>query len=113
MKTKRQDLENTTDSEEQHLKKQKLTEVSSPSPPQLGFDNALLPLATYEDEDDEDDERDDKKVEENGHNNHEEEEEDDEEEENNNGFGIGRRNRAIEIRRDCPYLDTVNRQVFT
>ncbi|XP_023742772.1 uncharacterized protein LOC111890930 [Lactuca sativa] len=112
MKTKRQDLENTTDSEEQHLKKQKLTEVSSPSPPQLGFDNALLPLATYEDEDDEDDERDDKKVEENGHNNHEEEEEDDEEEENNNGFGIGRRNRAIEIRRDCPYLDTVNRQVL-
>ncbi|MDE1390102.1 hypothetical protein PVM78_22755, partial [Bacillus licheniformis] len=91
-------------------KKQKLNELSSPSPPQLGFDNALLPLATYDDEDEEDEERDGKQ---NGHNNYEEEEEEDEEEENNNGFGVGRRNRTIEIRRDCPYLDTVNRQVFT
>ncbi|XP_024961325.1 U4/U6.U5 tri-snRNP-associated protein 2-like isoform X2 [Cynara cardunculus var. scolymus] len=109
MKTKRQDVEN---SEEQHSKKQKLIERSSLSPPQLGFDNALLPLATYDDDDDEDDERDGKKVEENDLNNRQEEEEDDEEEEYINGFGKGRHNRMIEIRRDCPYLDTVNRQVL-
>ncbi|KAI3680455.1 hypothetical protein L6452_35226 [Arctium lappa] len=109
MKTKREDVEN---SEEQHSKKQKLIERSSLSPPQLGFDNALLPLATYDDDEDDEDERDGKKVEENGLNDHQEEEEDDEEEEYNNGFGKGRHNRMIEIRRDCPYLDTVNRQVL-
>ncbi|KAI3725585.1 hypothetical protein L1987_65376 [Smallanthus sonchifolius] len=106
MTKKRQDMENTTDDEEQHLKKQKLSERSSPSPPQLGFDNALLPLATYDEDEDEDDGN---KQEENSRSNIEE---DDDEEDRNNGFGDGMRNRTIEIRRDCPYLDTVNRQVL-
>ncbi|KAI3676596.1 hypothetical protein L1987_86207 [Smallanthus sonchifolius] len=96
MTKKPQDMENATDNEEQHLKKQKLSEISSPSPPQLGFDNALLPLATYDEDEDEDDSRSNI----------------DEEEDRSNGFGDGMRNRTIEIRRDCPYLDTVNRQVL-
>ncbi|KAD5960201.1 hypothetical protein E3N88_11673 [Mikania micrantha] len=107
MKTKRQDVENNSEDEELHLKKQKLIEYSSLSPPQLGFDNPLLPLATYDDDEDQDV---GKKAEENGSNNHDEE--DDEEEDHNNGFVEGMRNRMIEIRRDCPYLDTVNRQVL-
>ncbi|KAI3742831.1 hypothetical protein L1987_60527 [Smallanthus sonchifolius] len=101
MTKKRQDMENTTDNEEQHLKKQKLSERSSPSPPQLGFDNALLPLATYDEEEDGDD---GSRQEESSRSNI------DEEEDRSNGFGDGMRNRTIEIRRDCPYLDTVNRQ---
>ncbi|XP_076888003.1 uncharacterized protein LOC143538298 [Bidens hawaiensis] len=104
MTTKREDVDNTTDNEEKRSKKQKLVETSSSSPPQLGFDNALLPLATYDEDEDEDD---GKKVEETDI---KEEDEDDEEDDNDNGFGV--RNRMIEIRRDCPYLDTVNRQVL-
>ncbi|MCD7453055.1 hypothetical protein HAX54_019487 [Datura stramonium] len=75
--------------------KRKATEgnesCSSPSLPPVAFENPLLPLASYDDdEDDEDDGR-------RGH--------------------IARQkprseSRAIEIRRDCPYLDTVNRQVL-
>ncbi|KAI7752100.1 hypothetical protein M8C21_023111 [Ambrosia artemisiifolia] len=65
----------------------------------LGFDNALLPLAAYEDK--EEDESED-----------EEEEEEDSEEEEYNMMNRNRRRRTIEVRRDCPYLDTVNRQVL-
>ncbi|GJS85328.1 U4/U6.U5 tri-snRNP-associated protein 2-like protein isoform X1 [Tanacetum coccineum] len=54
---------------------------------ELGFDNALLPLANYDDDIKDEDEDDDMKV-------------------------ANNRRRAIEIRRDCPYLDTVNRQVL-
>ncbi|KAF5804070.1 putative RNA-directed DNA polymerase [Helianthus annuus] len=67
--------------------------------------NALLPLATYDD--DEEEEEEEKK---NG--NRQQQEEEDEEEENGFGGKGGRRNRTIEVRRDCPYLDTVNRQVL-
>ena len=42
----------------------------------------------------------------------EEEAEDDEDYPYDQGFGLGKRSREIDIRRDCPYLDTVNRQVF-
>ncbi|KAF5762263.1 putative ubiquitinyl hydrolase 1 [Helianthus annuus] len=74
--------------EQQQSKKQKV----------VGFDNALLPLAAYEDEEEEEAEK--------------QQEEEEEEEENGFGGEGGRRNRTIELRRDCPYLDTVNRQVL-
>ncbi|GFQ04392.1 U4/U6.U5 tri-snrnp-associated protein 2 [Phtheirospermum japonicum] len=47
-------------------------------------------------------------------NNHHElqQEDDDDEEEEEDRVGQWRRGRAIEVRRDCPYLDTVNRQVL-
>ncbi|XP_071693487.1 uncharacterized protein [Rutidosis leptorrhynchoides] len=114
MKTKRKESE--FEEEQQSKKIQKLMETSSPSPPpQLGFDNALLPLAAY-DEDEEDDERDVKKIDraDNNHNitdEDDDEEEEEEEDHNSNNNGRGGR-RTIEIRRDCPYLDTVNRQVL-
>ncbi|KAI3668899.1 hypothetical protein L6452_40116 [Arctium lappa] len=50
MKMKRQGEENTTGTEEQHSKKQKLIERSSMSPPQLGIDNALLPISPIDHE---------------------------------------------------------------
>lgn len=118
MKIKREEEENTEGEEDS--KRQKLLQPSSPSPHRLAFDNALLPLATYDDDDEEEDDEkreasrvsveiSDKKIEKNNikHEEAEEEEEDDEE----MGVDQGRRNRMIELRKDCPYLDTVNRQV--
>nr|ADE77307.1 unknown [Picea sitchensis] len=58
-------------------------------------DNGLLPLASYGDDDDDED----------GYG----EDEDDRDE---NGAVQERRQRLVEIRKDCPYLDTVNRQVL-
>ncbi|KAG8385817.1 hypothetical protein BUALT_Bualt03G0084700 [Buddleja alternifolia] len=116
MKTKREEAEIAAD-EEGAAKRQKLIEQSSP---QLAFDNPLLPLASYDDDDEE--EEDDKRggeegrlvnngrrAEQNGQSYYEED--DDEEDEGGNG-GQGNRSRTIEIRRDCPYLDSVNRQVL-
>ncbi|KAL2531630.1 Ubiquitin C-terminal hydrolase superfamily protein [Abeliophyllum distichum] len=119
MKTKREEWENTV-AEEEGVKRQKMVEQSSP---QLAFDNALLPLASYDD-DDEDEEEDDGrrgwgrervtnnsgKSAQNGHGYDEEGSEDEEDE----GAieGQGKHNRMVEVRRDCPYLDTVNRQVL-
>lgn len=110
MKTKREEEEEEKMKDEKDFKKQKLV---SPSSPQLAFNNALLPLASYDDDDedeDEDDEiRDLSKVRvENGK--YDEEEDDDDEEEK--GMSRGKHNRMVEVRRDCPYLDTVNRQVL-
>ncbi|OUZ99612.1 Ubiquitin carboxyl-terminal hydrolases family 2 [Macleaya cordata] len=118
MKTKRDE-----DNEESEAKRQKLHQESSLSPPSV-IDNPLLPLASYDDDDDDEEEeeerrgrnndRDERKggrMEENGHREEEEDEEDgysDRDQEMNQG----RRNRQVEIRRDCPYLDTVNRQVL-
>ncbi|KAL2551865.1 Ubiquitin C-terminal hydrolase superfamily protein [Forsythia ovata] len=118
MKTKREEWENT-EAEEEGVKRQKMVEQSSP---QLAFDNALLPLASYDD-DDEDEEEDDgrrgwgrvvtnnsgKSVQ-NGHGYDEEGSED--EEDQGAIEGQGKHNRMVEVRRDCPYLDTVNRQVL-
>ncbi|KAL3619888.1 hypothetical protein CASFOL_034800 [Castilleja foliolosa] len=47
---------------------------------------------------------------ENNHNELQQEDDDDEDEEDK--VGQWRRGRSIEVRRDCPYLDTVNRQVL-
>ncbi|KAL0353281.1 UNVERIFIED_CONTAM: U4/U6.U5 tri-snRNP-associated protein 2 [Sesamum angustifolium] len=117
MKTKREDSENAAD-EDGVAKRQKLTEESSP---QLAFENPILSLASYDDdEEEEDDDRRDgnrgkpvnngRKEDGNGHNYSEDDDDDDEDEESS--VGQGKRSRAIEVRRDCPYLDTVNRQVL-
>lgn len=102
-------------------KRQRTIEQSVPSPSRLAFENSLLPLASYDD-DDEDEEEDERKVtsgvggrEEDGKNSHQRDEEDDDEDDDDpygQGFSQGKRNRQIELRRDCPYLDTVNRQVL-
>lgn len=117
MKTKREEWENTVP-EEEGVKRQKLDEQSSP---QLAFDNPLLPLASYDD-DDEDDIVDRRaggrdrvisnsgRVGQNGYAYDEEDSDDDEYQSAIGGQGL--RNRMVEVRRDCPYLDTVNRQVL-
>uniref|UniRef100_A0A5B7BCY9 Putative U4/U6.U5 tri-snRNP-associated protein 2-like n=1 Tax=Davidia involucrata TaxID=16924 RepID=A0A5B7BCY9_DAVIN len=111
---------------EEFSKRQKLLEQSSPSPspPWLAFDNALLPLASYDD-DDEDDEDDERRgasggrvenfrgrIEPNGHKDDVEYDDEDEDDHNEKGTSQWKSNRMIEVRRDCPYLDTVNRQVL-
>ena len=99
---------------------------SSPSPPPLPIANPLSGLANYDD-DDEEEEEERQGAEQNGggkgvendnggqgieEEQEEEEEEEEEEDQNEQGYGQGRRNREVERRRDCPYLDTVNRQVY-
>ncbi|XAR56058.1 Ubiquitinyl hydrolase 1 [Bertholletia excelsa] len=122
MKTKR---EEDNGEEQEYAKRQKLLEQPSspsPSPPRLGFDNALLPLASYAD--DEDEEEDDGtrgaragngggRIEQNGGKDAGRyDDEDDDDNELDKGPSQGKRNREIEVRKDCPYLDTVNRQVL-
>ena len=109
MKTAREESENA-EIEEGAPKRQKLDQSS----PQLAFENPLLPLASYEDVEEEVEERRDggrvreiNHGEKEGLNGHIEDEDDED-----TKAGQGRRNRSIEVRRDCPYLDTVNRQVF-
>ncbi|KAJ1260482.1 hypothetical protein BS78_10G236000 [Paspalum vaginatum] len=67
---------------------------------------SLLGLASYEDDDEEEAAR--------GHANgrRAEEDEDDDDEEEDLRRAPERRPRQVELRRDCPYLDTVNRQVL-
>ncbi|KAL3820797.1 hypothetical protein ACJIZ3_006702 [Penstemon smallii] len=116
MKSKREESENAVN-EEGAAKRQKLVEQSSPLP---AFENPLLPLASYDDDDEEED--DDRRgggggrlvsnvgrAELNGHDYYEGE---DDEEDEDNQSGKGKHNRTVEVRRDCPYLDTVNRQVL-
>ncbi|KAK9996840.1 hypothetical protein SO802_021526 [Lithocarpus litseifolius] len=91
---------------------------SSPSPLPLPIANPLSGLANYEDDEEEEEEEERQMAEQNGGGEGvengsggqgiEEEEEDQIEQ----GYGQGRRNREVERRRDCPYLDTVNRQVL-
>lgn len=116
MSTKR-GAENNKLDEETLSKKQKLVDQSSPSfsPAHLAFDNALLPLASYDDDDDDDDcnKTDHNSV--SGRMGGSENTDDGEEDDNEDGSGkgtAGRQYRMVEERRDCPYLDTVNRQVL-
>ncbi|GKE20792.1 hypothetical protein Tco_1432304 [Tanacetum coccineum] len=103
MKTKR-------DSEEEEApgsmkKKQKTLSEEEEEELKLRFDNALLPLANYDDHHEEDN---DIKLDGNGkHQQQQDEEEDDEEDED---MKVANRRKAIKIRRDCPYLYTINRQ---
>uniref|UniRef100_A0A2N9ISJ9 USP domain-containing protein n=1 Tax=Fagus sylvatica TaxID=28930 RepID=A0A2N9ISJ9_FAGSY len=93
---------------------------SSPSPPPIPIANPLSGLANYDDDDEEEEEEERRRVERNGGRAREEngngrrgrEDEDEDEEEEEQGFGQGKRSRDVERRRDCPYLDTVNRQVL-
>lgn len=77
------------------------------------FENTILPLATYADDDD-DEEENGGQLGHNGRENHQEADvvDDDEDEEFGGNGSSGVRTRIIESRRDCPYLDTVNRQVL-
>ncbi|XP_021891949.1 U4/U6.U5 tri-snRNP-associated protein 2-like isoform X1 [Carica papaya] len=130
MKTKREDSDSMGE-EERGSKKQRVLQRSASPPPPLGFENPLLPLAnTYNDDDEEEDYeqketardgggKDNRiaRIEQNGQGAQSEEYDEDEGEEGNDashdqGVGQGRLSRQIEIRRDCPYLDTVNRQVL-
>ncbi|XP_071921202.1 uncharacterized protein [Coffea arabica] len=109
-------------------KRQKIVEQSSgsasasPPPSTVAFENPLLPLASYEDDDDEEDDKRGGNLnrvlsggrgsEPNG-NTHKEEYDEEEDDDDTLMVGTrGKRSRAVEVRRDCPYLDTVNRQVL-
>lgn len=114
--TKKREVEDGVVAEEANAKRQKVMDQSSPSLPPAVFENPLLPLASYDDdEDDEDDGRRGhitEQVTNNGGNKEQTSYSSDDEEDEDDGRSQGKRNRAIEIRRDCPYLDTVNRQVL-
>lgn len=127
MKTKREEDESME--EEENSKRQKLLDEQSsspsPSPPRLGFDNALLPLATYDDEEEEEEEEDemrgaggdrfrngDGRIAKNGYRDGSEDDDEDDDGNAEKGLSGGKSNRVVELRRDCPYLDTVNRQVL-
>lgn len=114
MKTEREESENAAN-EDGAAKSRKILDQSSP---QLAFENSLLPLASYDDDEEEEEERRDNgrgRVVDNdkreGNNGLIGDEYDDEEDEESTA-GQGKRSRSFEVRRDCPYLDTVNRQVF-
>ncbi|KAJ0046693.1 hypothetical protein Pint_05352 [Pistacia integerrima] len=95
-------------------------EQSSLSPPGLGFENPLLPLANTYDDDDEDEEEIGRRVDNalgGGYSRAKDEQngngvQEDEDDHDDQGVGQGKRSRVVELRRDCPYLDTVNRQVL-
>ncbi|KAL8461577.1 hypothetical protein ACS0TY_032092 [Phlomoides rotata] len=117
MKTEREESTDAVN-EEGAAKRQKLLD---PSSPQLAFENPLLPLASYDDDEEEEDDKrdgggrvvnDGRRGERNGRSYQEEEMDDDDEDDEESKVGQGKRNRSIEVRRDCPYLDTVNRQVL-
>ncbi|KAI6692359.1 hypothetical protein NL676_020069 [Syzygium grande] len=108
-------------------KKRRVLEQSSPSSSPL-VENPLHQLTAYDDIDDEEDvtrgrlrngyregvdgyaaaQQNGREVDERGKEEDDSESDDEEDEEHNKG----RRSRLVEIRRDCPYLDTVNRQVL-
>jgi len=103
-------------------KRQKLDENSSPSPPPVSIANPLSGLANnYADIDEEEEyvrrERgsvNESRNDRSQHNGHRYGEADgsDEEDDSQEQLFSGRNSRQVEVRKDCPYLDTVNRQVF-
>lgn len=111
MKTTRE--EEAEDGELPETKKRKLVNESDENGEAVNaVSNILLPLASYRDDDDDDE---DEEQGNRGRRRDEDREEldDDEEEEGSSedDSNRGPRHRQIEVRRDCPYLDTVNRQV--
>ncbi|PIA32664.1 hypothetical protein AQUCO_04400095v1 [Aquilegia coerulea] len=110
-----------TNTEEENMesesKRQKLLHDSSSSP-LLTIDNPLLPLASYADDDDEEEDYQERR-EENGYEGKKHgkdgqivESDEDDEDDREERWNQGRGKRQVEVRRDCPYLDTVNRQVL-
>lgn len=112
MKTAREESENAAN-EEVAAKRQKLHDQSSP---QLAFQNSLLPLTSYDDDEEEEEERTNggrgRDVDNGRREGQNGRIEDEDEEDEESKAGQGKRSRSIEVRRDCPYLDTVNRQVL-
>lgn len=127
MTSKRERERETVDrAEEEGLdfdsKRQKVHEESSPSPPPVSIANPLSGLANnYADIDEEEvyyrrdrgatsDGRNSRSQ----HNGHKYEGDDDSDEDDDSHEQLlgGRNSRQVEVRKDCPYLDTVNRQVF-
>ncbi|KAG9452791.1 hypothetical protein H6P81_005695 [Aristolochia fimbriata] len=100
----------TTREEENELlperKRQKQSQLSSP-PSSIG--NGILPLASYGDDEEEEEEE---KRDQNGTKEDENDYIDDDSDGYADGHDLNRRQQHVEIRRDCPYLDTVNRQVL-
>lgn len=124
MKTKREDNNDEDEGREfPDLKRQKKLDESSPPPASLAFENALHTLASYDDDDDEKEEEemkeasglrgreDNRRAERNGHRDGEEYDDDDDDDPHQEANQV-KRSRLVEVRRDCPYLDTVNRQVL-
>lgn len=72
--------------------------------------DSLLSIARYSDDEEEEEER--LRSEQNGHRREEEEEEEEDGDHVARARAPVRRRRQVELRRDCPYLDTVNRQVI-
>ncbi|GLT83659.1 hypothetical protein SLE2022_019360 [Rubroshorea leprosula] len=118
-------MENNMDGE-RDVKRQKVLEKSTSPPPPLGFQNPLLPLANAYDDDDEDEDfermtlssrragggQNAARVEQNSEDDEHADDEDDSDDPSGQELPQGKQNRQIEVRRDCPYLDTVNRQVL-
>ncbi|KMT04214.1 hypothetical protein BVRB_8g185090 [Beta vulgaris subsp. vulgaris] len=111
MRSKRE-REELTDGEvkRQRVEKDEEEEVSSPKT--HAFENPLLPLASYNDDDEEEEEGNVKKAEVNGRKNEIVDDDEDDDDEEDFKFGQGKHNRLVVVRRDCPYLDTVNRQAL-
>ncbi|GAB2298953.1 hypothetical protein Dimus_033029 [Dionaea muscipula] len=119
---KRTEEDDEIDEDEQGLKRHKVGEETSS---QIhAFENPLLTLTSYADEDDEEEDGRRAMVSAKGVQNDEEngnrgwvdykddDDDDDEEDHGSQRFNQRRCNRHVEVRRDCPYLDTVNRQVL-
>ncbi|CAE6182995.1 unnamed protein product [Arabidopsis arenosa] len=119
------EVKNGVSEEEREVKRKRVMERSDSPPPPLGFNNPLLPLANAYDDDDEEEENEQKKSQARGNGvakgegngnkvkgEAQEEVDDDEDDDDEASKGRGKHSRHVEVRRDCPYLDTVNRQVL-
>lgn len=90
-------------------------ESSSPSPPPLPIANPLAGLANYDDDDEEEEDERHRRSEQNGdrkEGGQQDDDDDDDDDQHEQAYSQGKRSREVERRRDCPYLDTVNRQVY-
>ncbi|XP_059444161.1 uncharacterized protein LOC132176173 [Corylus avellana] len=93
-----------------------MEEESSPSPPPLPIANPLAGLANYDDDDEEEEDERHRRAEQNGDRKEggqqDDDDDDDDDDQHEQAYSQGKRSREVERRRDCPYLDTVNRQVL-
>ncbi|XP_059440351.1 uncharacterized protein LOC132172797 [Corylus avellana] len=93
-------------------------EESSPSPPPLPIANPLAGLANYDDDEEEEEDERHRRAEQNsdrkegGQQDDDDDDDNDDDDQHEQAYSQGKRSREVERRRDCPYLDTVNRQVL-